>query len=164
MKKTILLLLILSFFSSCKAKENKKTGALSFTLKNLNGEMVNLEDFKDKYVLIDFWATWCGPCVKAMPYIVELYNKYGGDKFTVIGIALDNEIDVKNFVESRNIPYLILLGNNDIAMYYNVRYIPTIVLLSPDKENSKIIYKNVGFSEEEMKSLEEKIKEVSSSL
>lgn len=158
MKKILLTLLVLSSFVSCKkgSKEANVKGPLSFKLKSIDGEIINLEDYKGNYVLIDFWASWCQPCKQAIPYIVKFFNEYGGSKFYVIGIGLEEENALFNYSRRQNIPYLILAGNNEIAKYYGVQAIPTLVLIDPD---GKIIYKHVGFSEEEMAILEEKIKE-----
>lgn len=155
MKKILFTFIILSFFVSCK-KESKPKGPLSFKLKSIDGEIINLEDYKGNYILIDFWASWCSPCKKAIPYIIEIFNKYAGNKFYVFGIGLEDEDALFNYSRSQNIPYLILAGNKEIANYYKVQGIPTLVLLDP---NGKIIYKHVGFSEDGMAELENKIKE-----
>lgn len=62
-----------------------------FELPNQAGKMVNLDDFKGKYVLIDFWASWCGPCLKEMPNVVKLYKECKGKNFEIVGVSLDNK-------------------------------------------------------------------------
>jgi thiol-disulfide isomerase/thioredoxin len=84
-----------------RAKANDKTkqdagkgGAkfASFSAKDMSGKKVEFpDDFKGKVVLIDFWATWCGPCIAEMPHVVEVYEKYHGEGLEVIGITLDND-------------------------------------------------------------------------
>lgn len=163
MKKIILISLILLTIISCKkgSREGNTKGPLSFKLKSIDGETVNLEDYKGSYLLIDFWASWCPPCKQAIPYIVEFFNKYAGDNFYIIGIGLENENPLFAYAKKENIPYLVLVGNRDIANYYGIQAIPTLVLLDPE---GKIVYKNVGFSEEEMAKLEGKIKEIKARL
>ncbi|SHM03645.1 Peroxiredoxin [Chitinophaga jiangningensis] len=62
-----------------------------FSLPDTSGKMVSLQDFRGKYVLIDFWASWCGPCRAENPHVVAAYEKYGPKNFTVLGISLDKE-------------------------------------------------------------------------
>ncbi len=157
MKKILFTFIILTLFVSCKkvGKESNPKGPLSFKLKSIDGELINLEDYKGNYILIDFWASWCPPCKQAIPYIIKIFNDYGGNRFYVFGIGLEDENALFNYSRSQNIPYLILAGNKEIANYYKVQAIPTLVLLDPD---GKIIYKHVGFSEDGMAELENKIK------
>lgn len=63
--------------------------APEFTQNNTKGEAVSLSDFKGKYLLIDFWASWCGPCRRANPEVLRVYNKYKGKNFTILGISMD---------------------------------------------------------------------------
>src|SRR5205823_2100118 len=67
---------------------NTARPAPGFTLKDLNGQSVNLDDYKGKVVLLDFWATWCAPCVASMPELQRLHARYAPRGFAVIGIAL----------------------------------------------------------------------------
>ncbi len=166
MRKLFYVILITFVVSlSCKKdrgkKETEKLGPLSFKLKSINGEIVNLEDFKGNYVLIDFWASWCPPCKQAIPYITKFFNEYAGKGFYVIGIGLEEEGPLFNYSRANNIPYLILKGNNEIAKYYDVKAIPTLVLLDTE---GNIIYRHVGFSVEEMIKLEGVIKGITSRL
>src|SRR3990172_2021811 len=65
---------------------NAKTANLNFTLKDMNGKSVALSSYKGKVLLVDFWATWCGPCKVEIPGFVELYTKYRAQGFEIVGV------------------------------------------------------------------------------
>ena len=85
-----------------------------FRLGSSNGEVVTPEDFTDKTLLINFWATWCEPCRKEMPMLNELQAEYGTAGLQVIGIALDDVQNVRVFAEKLGISYPILVGAIDV--------------------------------------------------
>lgn len=107
----------------------------------LDGATSRLSDYvgKGKYVLVDFWASWCGPCKKEIPMVIDVYNKYAGDKFTVIGVNIgDKEDSFKAAVFELGMPYpQIFIPRNskdedNAALLYNVETIPHIMLIAPD--------------------------------
>lgn len=69
------------------------TQAYDFSIKDINGKTINLKDYRGKYVLIDFWASWCGPCKREMPNVIKLYNECKGKNFEIIGISIDTKED-----------------------------------------------------------------------
>lgn len=106
--------------------------APSFSLRGLNGEKINLEDYAGKVVLLDFWATWCRPCVMAIPDLIALQNEYGKDNFVVIGISLDRQpAMVPRFAEKAGINYPIAYGfGESVAQDYgNITSIPTAIIV-----------------------------------
>ncbi|MAT40053.1 MAG: redoxin [Ectothiorhodospiraceae bacterium] len=116
--------------------------APGFTLTKVGGGKKSLSDYQGKVVMVNFWATWCGPCKREIPDFVELQNEYKDKGFEIVGIALDEPADVETFVDNSSINYDILHGNQDIAMAYgNIRSIPTTFLLNRDGE---IVKKYVG--------------------
>jgi len=78
--------------------------------------LINVENYRGKVVLINFWATWCPPCRKEIPYLVRLYKEFGDKGFMVLGISVDEggERVVKNFVEKQEIPYPVMLATDEV--------------------------------------------------
>jgi thiol-disulfide isomerase/thioredoxin len=89
---------------------------------------------KGKYVLVDFWASWCGPCRGEIPTIIELYNKYAGEKFEVLGVATwDEPEDTKKAIEELGIKYPQIMNAQQAGSdAYNIEGIPEIILFAPD--------------------------------
>lgn len=112
--------------------------AIDFEAINVNGSKINLSEFKGKVILLDFWASWCGPCRRENPNVVEAYNKYKKSKFKtgkgfeVISISLDrNEPDWKKAIEMDGLIWKqhILDKGGKIARDYSVTSIPTAFLI-----------------------------------
>jgi thiol-disulfide isomerase/thioredoxin len=106
--------------------------SLEFT--SLSGEQVNLASLKGKVVLIDFWATWCGPCLRVMPDLIETYRQYHDKGFEIIGISLDKDkSQLEKYMQEMGITwqqyYDGLAWGNKVARRFGVRGIPHIVLV-----------------------------------
>jgi len=143
---------------TAEAKKPAFKTAPEFSLKDISGQERRLSDFKDKVVIIDFWATWCPPCRAEIPHFVNLYNQYKDQGLEVIGIALDFNGDrvVPPFVSSNNINYTILLGNEEVSnLYGGITAIPTTFIV--DKEGN-IRRKYIGYNDKEV--FEKDIKEL----
>jgi thiol-disulfide isomerase/thioredoxin len=85
-----------------------------FELGSNSGGLVSSADFSGKTVLLNFWATWCEPCRKEMPMLMDLQREYGSNGLQVVGIALDDVQSVKNFVDTFGISYPVLVGMEDV--------------------------------------------------
>ena len=130
---------------------------LSFTLKDLHGEDVSFSDFKGKVILLDFWATWCGPCKVEIPYFIDFHTRYQAQGLQVLGFDVDDEIPALTaYVESMgmNYPVLIGAGRDDVLEAYGpMPGLPTTVIIGRD---GKVCTSHTGLTEKE--TFEEAIK------
>ena len=125
-------------------QENKPTASPDFTLRDLEDHDVSLGQFKGKVVLVNFWATWCGPCGIEIPWLMEFQQKYSARGFTVLGVAMDEEgksavapfvarerFKVGGTLQSMNYP--IVLGSDATAeKFAGLVGFPTSILISKD--------------------------------
>jgi thiol-disulfide isomerase/thioredoxin len=106
--------------------------APAWKLKDLDGREVSSESLKGKVVVIDFWATWCGPCRVEIPGYVEMQKKYGQEGFAIVGISLDQAgpAVVKAFADKFAINYLLVMGDDAVTQIFGgVEAIPTTFLI-----------------------------------
>jgi len=131
------------------AKSTGKAAPLQFTLKDMNGVEVKLASFKGKVILLNFWATWCGPCRAEIPSLVELQTQYPND-LVVLGFSVDDPVEkLKPYAKEFKINYPILvgLGRDDVQEAYGPLWgIPVSVIITPD---GKIQKKHSGIASKE---------------
>lgn len=136
-----------SFISRMEAIKPVSIGAKApeFTMPDVSGKPVKLTDFKGKYVLIDFWASWCGPCRQENPNVVKVFNQYKDKGFTVLGVSLDEDENAwKQAIKADGLtwPHVSELKrfNGPVVEQYKIDAIPTNFLLD---KNGIIIAKNL---------------------
>lgn len=111
-------------------------GLPNISLLNTKGKMVNISDFKKQYVLLDFWASWCGPCRAQSPYLVKAYNKFKNKNFTIVSVSLDKNKEAwLQAITKDNLTWTQLIDmsswNSGIAKLFHVNAIPFNVLFDP---------------------------------
>lgn len=160
MKKYLILIsaLTISFISvacSDDVKENPDNRELSsgsiesaekapdFSLTSTNGESIKLSDYQGKVVILDFWATWCPPCRKGIPDLVEIQNEFKDDVI-VIGVSLDDDTksEVVPFMKEYGINYPVVYGDNKVVTDFgSINAIPTSFIIN---KKGEIVEKHVG--------------------
>lgn len=115
--------------------------APDFTLKDPDGTEHTLSAYRGKIVIIDFWATWCGPCLMVMPELQAIHEQFKNQDVVVMGVNAWENGDPKALMKARNWDYLLLLGGDQVAADYQVTGIPTMVVVGPD---GKIVQRKVG--------------------
>ncbi|MGE7184881.1 TlpA disulfide reductase family protein [Peribacillus sp. NPDC006672] len=137
-----------------------KIGAVApdFSLKTLDGEQVNLSDYKGKKVMLNFWATWCPPCKKEMPDM-QKYSQQAGDDVVILAVNIDPENDVQAFVEDNDITFTIPLDSQSakktVSERYKILSIPTTYFI-----DSKGIIRNKAISAMQLKDMERNINSI----
>jgi thiol-disulfide isomerase/thioredoxin len=125
--------------------------APEFSWRDSTGKVVNFDAFRGKLVLVNFWATWCGPCKRELPALVELNKEYAGRGVTILGISSDRGAniidDVRAFVHDSGIPYQVVLSNDELEEAFgNIRALPTSFLIN---EEGSIVQTFVGGREKQ---------------
>lgn len=141
-----------TFFSNTRqTKADTTKGAVGstasgFKTNDINGKSLDLKEFRGKYILLDFWASWCIPCRKSNPHLIVLYHKYSAKGFDIIGVSDDDQRQTqwRNAVkqDSTNIWHQVLRGAaavtdkdtanlNDLHQLYNIQSLPVKILIDP---------------------------------
>ncbi len=142
----IVLLLTSSLLISCPVWSAAVSGpAPDFTLKSISGKNLKLSEFAGNVVLINFWASWCGPCLQEMPLLNAIHKKYEPLGFTVLGINVEEQSDkARAFLAERGVDFPILLDNkNEVSKLYDLVAMPTTVVVDRDG-NMRFLHK--GYS------------------
>lgn len=122
--------------------------AKDFELDTIDGRKVRLSDLRGKIVMIDFWATWCAPCIQSVPTLVRLYEKYGKQGFEVLYVSGDSETEkykVAPFAKAKNINFPVMLEAG-LLKTYDIKVFPTTIFID---RNGNIRHRDVGFIADE---------------
>ncbi|HQU85367.1 MAG TPA: TlpA disulfide reductase family protein, partial [Pyrinomonadaceae bacterium] len=117
------------------------SAAPNWTLFDASKNEHSLSDYRGKVIVMDFWATWCGPCIKSMPDLQKLYDKYKSRGVEVIGINVWEESNAALYMRERGFTYNLLLNGEETAKLYKVINLPTLYIIGTD---GKIIYRTTG--------------------
>ena len=144
---------LMLYFGAHKARHAGAASAASlatssmapdFTLPSLDGKEMKLSDLRGKAVLLNFWATWCGPCKIEMPWFVDLQNQYGGRGLQIVGVAMDDasKEDIAKFAKDMGVNYPILIGKEAVGDEYGgVPALPESFFIGRD---GKVVDKIIG--------------------
>lgn len=127
-------------------EEKDRKSAPEFALKDSSGKLVHLADFKGKVVLLDFWATWCGPCAIEMPWFIDFERKYRDRGFAVLGVSMDDDgwKAITPFVKQKKINYRVVLGDDKTGdQYGGIQALPTTYVID---RNGRIASVHIGLT------------------
>lgn len=128
-----------------QAQASDSRQAPDFALTTLAGETISLSSYSGKVLLIDFWATWCPPCVKEIPHFVELYDQYSGEGIEILGVSVDRggPTVVKKFMEKNEVQYAVAMANMEMVDAYEAYGgIPTTFIID---RQGKVVEKVIGY-------------------
>ena len=123
--------LLLSISTSYAATEKLSGKAANFTLKSRSGKNIKLSELRGQVVMLNFWASWCGPCRKEMPLLEKIHKKYKRLGFTLLGVNVEeNSSAAKNYLKDVKVTFPILFdATNKTSKLYNVSAMPTTVII-----------------------------------
>jgi len=129
-----------------------------FNVRTLSGKSLRLAELRNKPVIVDFWATWCGPCRASMPHLSSMQSRYEKQGLTVVGMSVDDggQQDVRRFADRLGIKFAIAMANDDILDAYGpIRQIPTTFFIN---RKGDIVRRVVGYIDGD--TMEDYVKEI----
>ncbi|AOY87353.1 redoxin [Marinobacter salinus] len=132
--KPLALLVVLAGVATAASAESMNVPAPDFTLHSRSGENLRLEDHRGEVVMLNFWASWCGPCRQEMPLMNEIYDRYKDLGFTILAVNVDeNRDEALRFLDSVPVDYPILYDpESSVSELYEVQAMPTTIMIDRD--------------------------------
>ena len=165
--KTLLMFLVLTIVAApaisarrdASQAEEELRAMPALTLRDFNGKRVSPDAYNGNILVIDFWATWCGPCISEVPDLNRLQEKYSAKGVRVIGVTMASgeAKEVKPFIERFKIKYTVLMGDDNQAYDFNIVGFPTTYLVTRDR---KVFRKFIGSSPVKSEQLEADIQKL----
>ena len=147
-KRLLLVVLLVVIIAGCgkgDIGQNLTGGAPDFTLPAVDGSMVSMSDYSGKVILVDFWATWCPPCLEMIPVLTKLHKNYSDKGLVILAISLDRDglEALGTFVHEKMIPYKVIMGDTKIGNAFGgVSSIPTLYMVDRD---GRLVRKLTGY-------------------
>ena len=140
----IVILALCAGFTTAASAKAVQAVAPDFTLKSQKGDNLKLSELRGKVILINFWASWCGPCRQEMPVLNELYQRYRPLDFTILGVNVEQNSDnARSLLKDVSVSFPILFDNdNKVSKLYHVKGMPSTVLVDRD---GNIRYVHMGY-------------------
>lgn len=161
MKRIVPFVLAISMFTLSSSAFALEAGAKmpEIGLRTLDGKKVTVEALKGKVVVVDFWATWCGPCKEEMPILQKLYAKYGKQGLVILGVSVDREADnIKSFLGKLGVSFPVVHdGEHAVTDRYKPEKMPSSYIV--DREGV-VKYVHAGFNASDAATFEKEIKEL----
>ena len=154
--------LIFSMTTSYAASEKLSGKAANFTLKSRSGKNIKLSELRGEVVMLNFWASWCGPCRKEMPLLEKIHKKYKRLGFTLLGVNVEeNSRDAKNYLKDVKVTFPILFDSTQkTSKLYDVSAMPTTILIDRNG-NKRFIHKGykAGYENDYKKQIKKLLRE-----
>jgi len=154
--------LIFSMTTSYAASEKLSGKAANFTLKSRSGKNIKLSELRGEVVMLNFWASWCGPCRKEMPLLEKIHKKYKRLGFTLLGVNVEeNSSDAKNYLKDVKVTFPILFDRTQkTSKLYDVSAMPTTILIDRNG-NKRFIHKGykAGYENDYKKQIKKLLRE-----
>ncbi|MFQ5637880.1 MAG: TlpA disulfide reductase family protein [bacterium] len=151
---------VILVFCACNQSNENSASKRGFSLVNLDGATVHSEELLATVTLVDFWATWCKPCIQEIPKYNALAEKYADGSFKILGITVDSgELEnIKPFVSKYDIRYPVFLGNEEVKAHFGgIQVYPTTFLLDKDGKIRRTYY---GSPPGKIAEIEEMVEEI----
>jgi peroxiredoxin len=133
--------------SAAQKQSGNRKAAPDFTLTDANGQAVKLSEYRGKVVLLNFWATWCGPCQIEIPWFIEFEQQFKSKGFEVLGVSMDEDgwQAIKPYIASHKLNYRVLLGDETVSQLYGgLDALPTTFML--DREGKFAFSPHIGLA------------------